>query len=124
MTLQPPPTLMAPAPGASFATGRVVILRWHTPAGLSSELQVADNPAFTNPIADFDTDSAQAWALASLPSGTLYWRVLGVDIYGNEGPSPTTRPFTVRPAAEPLPAASRHLGHVQPAARARQHPEG
>ena len=49
MTLQPPPTLRAPAPGASFATGHVVIFRWHTGRGLSSDLQVADNPAFTNP---------------------------------------------------------------------------
>ena len=77
----------------------MVIFRWHTPAGLSSQLQVADNPAFTNPIADFDTDTAQAWALTSLPSGTLYWRVLGVDIYGNEGPPPAARTFTVRPPA-------------------------
>jgi hypothetical protein len=104
MTLQPPPTLIAPAPGVSFAAGRVVILRWHTPAGLSSQLQVADNPAFTNPIADFDTDTSQAWALMSLPGGRLYWRVLGVDIYGNEGPPPATHTFTVRPPTGPLPA--------------------
>jgi hypothetical protein len=104
MTLQPPPTLIAPSAGASFATGRVVILRWHTPTGLSSLLQVADNPGFTNPIADFNTDTAQAWALASLPSETLYWRVLGVDIYGNEGPPPATRTFTVRPPTGPQPA--------------------
>ncbi len=104
MTLQPPPTLLAPAPGASFATGHVVIFRWHTPAGLSSQLQVAGNPAFTNPIADFNTNTAQAWALTTLPSGTLYWRVLGVDIYGNNGPAPAARTFTVRPPAGPLPA--------------------
>ena len=41
MTLRPPPTLQSPAPGAHFATGRVVIFRWHTPAGLSYQLQVA-----------------------------------------------------------------------------------
>jgi hypothetical protein len=104
MILQPPPTLQAPVPGASFATGHVVIFRWHTPAGLSSQLQVAANPAFTNPVTNFDTNSAQAWALTSLPSGTLYWRVLGVDIYGNEGPPPAARAFTVRPPAGPLPA--------------------
>jgi hypothetical protein len=104
MTLQPPPTLQAPPPGASFATGHVVIVRWHTPAGLSSQLQVADNPAFTNPVTDFNTNTAQAWALTALPSGTLYWRVLGVDIYGNEGPPPAARAFTVRPPAGPLPA--------------------
>jgi hypothetical protein len=104
MTLQPPPTLLAPAQGVSFAAGRVVILRWHTPAGLSSQLQVADNRSFRNPIADFDTDTSQAWALMSLPSGRLYWRVLGVDIYGNEGPPPATRTFTVRPPTGPPPA--------------------
>ena len=104
LTLQPPPALMTPAPGVSFATGRVVVFRWHTPAGLSSQLQVADNPGFTNPIADFDTDTSQAWALTSLPSGTLYWRVLGVDIYGIEGPPPTACTFTVRPPTGPLPA--------------------
>ena len=104
VTLQPPPALMTPAPGVGSATGRVVVFRWHTPAGLSSQLQVADNPGFTNPIADFDTDTSQAWALTSLPSGTLYWRVLGVDIYGIEGPPPTTRTFTVRPPTGPLPA--------------------
>ena len=97
MTLQPPPTLAAPARGVSFASGHVVIFRWHTPSGLSSELQIADNPAFKNPVTDFDTDTAQAWAMESLPSGTLYWRVLGVDIYGSEGPPPAARMFTVHP---------------------------
>ena len=47
---------------------------------------------FTNPVADFDTDISQAWALSSLPSGTLYWRVLGIDIYGNDGPPPPAAP--------------------------------
>ncbi len=97
MTLQPPPTLVSPQAGKSFATGHVVIVRWHTPAGLSSQLQVADNTAFTNPIVDFDTNTSQAWALTSLPSGTLYWRVLGVDVYGNEGPPAAARTFTVQP---------------------------
>jgi len=46
-----------------------------------SQLQVADNRAFTNPITDFNIDLAQAWALTQpLPSGKLYWRVLGVDV--------------------------------------------
>jgi hypothetical protein len=103
MTLQPPPTLVAPSPGASFAADHVVIFRWHAPRGLSSLLQVADNPAFRNPVTDFDTDTAQAWAIESLPSGTLYWRVLGVDIYGNEGPPPTARAFTVQPPTTPRP---------------------
>jgi hypothetical protein len=104
MTLQPPPTLQTPEPGVSFATGHVVVFRWHTPAGLSSQLQVADNAAFANPITDFDTDISQAWAISSLPSETLYWRVLGVDVYGNEGPAPAARTFTVRPPKGPLPA--------------------
>jgi hypothetical protein len=26
------------------------------------------------------------WALTSLPSGKLYWRVLGVDVFGTDGP--------------------------------------
>jgi hypothetical protein len=107
MTLQPPPTLVAPAPGASFATGHVVIFRWHTSAGLASQLQIADNPSFKNPITDFDTDTAQAWAVESLPTGTLYWRVLGVDIYGNEGPTPAARAFTIRPPTG-LPARGIH----------------
>jgi hypothetical protein len=103
MTLQPPPTLAAPAPGASFSAGHVVIFRWHTSHGLSSQLQVADNPAFKNPIIDFDTDTAQAWAVTSLPSGTMYWRVRGVDIYGNEGPPPAARTFAVQPPGLPHP---------------------
>jgi hypothetical protein len=98
MTLQPPPTLVAPTQGATFATGHVVIFRWRTPAGLSSQLQIADNPAFKNPVTDFDTDTAQAWAIESLPSGTLYWRVRGVDNYGNEGPPPAARTFVVQPS--------------------------
>jgi hypothetical protein len=104
MILQPPPALQAPAAGASFATGHVVIFRWHTPSGLSSELQVATDPAFTNPVTDFNTDTSQAWALSSLPSGTLYWRVLGVDVYGAEGPSPAVRTLTIKPPSGPLPA--------------------
>jgi hypothetical protein len=105
MTLQPPPTLRAPAPGASFATGHVVIFRWHTPAGLSSRLQVASNPAFTSPVVDVDTNTSQSWAVTSpLPSGKLYWRVLGVDVYGADGPSPAVRTLTVKPPGGPLPA--------------------
>ena len=104
MTLQPPPALLAPATGASFATGHVVIVRWHTPFGLSSELQVATDPAFTNLVTDFNTDTAHAWALSSLPSGTLYWRVLGVDVYGADGPPSAVRTFTIRPPSGPLPA--------------------
>ena len=106
MTLQPPPTLRAPASGASFATGQVVIFHWHTPAGLSSQLQVADNPAFTNPVIDVDTNTAQAWATVTspLPSGKLYWRVLGVDVYGAQGPPSAVRTLTVKPPSGPLPA--------------------
>jgi hypothetical protein len=104
MILQPPPALQAPAAGASFATGHVVIFRWHTPSGLSSEPQVATSPAFTNPVTDFNTNTAEAWALSSLPSGTLYWRVLGVDVYGVEGPSPAARTLTIKPSSGPLPA--------------------
>jgi hypothetical protein len=103
MILQPPPTLQAPAAGASFADGHVVIFRWHTPFGLSSELQVASNPAFKNPVTDINTNTAQAWGLSSLPSGTLYWRVRGVDVYGVEGPPSAVRAFTIKPPKGPLP---------------------
>jgi hypothetical protein len=103
MTLQPPPSLQAPVNGASYPTGQVVIFRWHTSHGLSSQLQVADNPSFTNPVVDFDTNTSQAWAVMSLPSGKLYWRVLGVDAYGVEGPQPVVRTLTVKPPSGPLP---------------------
>jgi hypothetical protein len=104
MILQPPPTLLSPAAGASFASGHVVIFRWHMPFGLSSELQVADNPSFTNPVVDIANIGTQAWAVLSpLPSGTLYWRVLAVDNFGADGPSPPVRKFTVRPPSGPLP---------------------
>jgi hypothetical protein len=102
MTLQPPPALLTPAPGARFAAGHVVIFRWHTPAGLSSQLQVAGNPAFSNPVIDLDTDTGQAWAVTQpLPSGKLYWRVLGVDVYGADGPPPAARTLTVGPPGGP-----------------------
>jgi hypothetical protein len=104
MTLQPPPSLRAPATGASFPTGQVVIFRWHTPHGLSSQLQVAGNPSFSNPAVDLNTGIAQAWAVMSLPSGKLYWRVLGVDAYGVDGPQPVVRTLTVKPPGGPLPA--------------------
>jgi hypothetical protein len=104
MILQPPPALLSPAPAASFAFGHVVIFRWHTGRGLSSELQVAGNPAFTNPAVDVNTNTGQAWAVTSpLPSGTLYWRVLGVDVYGADGPSPVARTLTIKPPKGPLP---------------------
>jgi hypothetical protein len=102
MILQPPPTLQAS--GASFAAGHVVIFRWHALAGLSSELQVAANPAFTSPVTDVNTNTAHAWAVMSLPSGTLYWRVLGVDVNGAQGPPSAVRTFTIRPPSGPLPA--------------------
>ena len=88
-----------PAPQA----GQVVIFRWHTPHGLSSQLQVADNPSFSNPVVDLNTDTAQAWAVMSLPSGKLYWRVLG-DPYGVEGHRPhADRQATQRPLPAPVP---------------------
>jgi hypothetical protein len=129
MILQPPPALQAPATGASFATGHVVIFRWHTSAGLSSELQVAANPGFKNPVTDFNTDGAQAWAVMSLPSRPLYWRVRGVDVYGAQGP-PIGGPrvhhqATLRAApgpCSPVPGERRHrhrraagLGRPSPA---------
>ena len=40
----------------------------------------------------------------SLPSGKLYWRVLGVDAYGVEGAQPVVRTLTVKPPSGPLPA--------------------
>jgi hypothetical protein len=101
MTLQPPPTLETPATGTHFAAGHVVIVRWHTPAGLSSELQVADNRAFKNPLTDFNTDTAQAWALSSLPSGKLFWRVLGVDVYGADGPPSAVNTLIIREPGQP-----------------------
>ena len=104
MTLQPPPSLQTPAAGASFPTGQVVIFRWRTGHGLSSQLQVAENPSFSNPVVNLNTDTAQAWAVMSLPSGKLYWRVLGVDAYGVDGPQPVVRSFTVKPPSGPLPA--------------------
>jgi hypothetical protein len=102
MTLEPPPTLREPEPGAKFATGHVVIFRWNT-VGLSSELQVAGNPNFTNPITDFNTNGATAWAITSLPSGTLFWRVRGVDVYGVEGPPSAVNKLIVKPPSGPLP---------------------
>jgi len=104
LTLQPPPSLEAPATRASFPTGQVVIFRWHTSPGLSSQLQVADNPSFNNPVVDLNTGTAQAWAVMSLPSGKLFWRVLGVDPYGVDGPQPAVRTLTVKPPSGPLPA--------------------
>ena len=104
MTLQPPPTLQGPASGASVATGERVTFHWHTPAGLSSELQVANNPAFTSPAVDFNTNTSMSWAFTSLPSGTMFWRVLGVDVYGMQGPPSMVRTLTVRPPTGPLPA--------------------
>jgi hypothetical protein len=97
VTLQPPPTLIAPAPGASFATGQRVTFQWQRGQGLSSELQVATSPTFNAPVVDLDTDTATAYSFTSLPSGTLYWRVIGIDIYGNEGPPPAAGTFIVRP---------------------------
>jgi hypothetical protein len=104
LTLRPPPVLQSPASGVSFATGHVVNFRWHTPGGLSSELQVASDPNFTNLVTDINTNGAQAWAVSGLPSGTLYWRVLGVDIFGVQGPPSAVRTITVKPPSGPLPA--------------------
>src|SRR5262249_52303314 len=103
MTLQPPPSLQAPAAGASFPTGQVVIFRWHTPHGLSSQLQVADSPPSTTPVVDPDTTPAQAGAVMALPSGKLYWGVPGVDAYGVGGPQAAARTLTVCPPSGPLP---------------------
>jgi hypothetical protein len=101
MTLQPPPVLQTPASGVKFAAGHVVIFRWHTPAHLSSELQVASNRAFTNPVLDLNTNTTPDWAAMSLPSGKLYWRVLGVDVYGVDGPPSPVHTFTLRPPGGP-----------------------
>jgi hypothetical protein len=104
MILQPPPLLFGPASGSSFSTGQRVTFRWQALGGLSSELQISSGRGFSAPFVDFDTDTETAWSFTSLPSGTLYWRVIGIDAYGVDGPPSSTGRFTVRPPNGPLPA--------------------
>ncbi len=115
LTLHPPPTLLAPASGASFATGQAVTFDWNDLLGLSYEIQIAGTSDFAAPALDQQVFSVSQFTSSTLPSGTLFWRVRGIDVYGAPGPWSAVGSITVTAPAGPLPAPS--LGF--PAADAR-----
>ena len=102
ITLHPPPTLLSPANGASFAQGASVLLDWNDLEGISYWIQVDDSPQFTAPLFVDQSPSRNSYFQTStLPVGTLYWRVQTLDVYGNRGDWSEVRTLTIAGASTP-----------------------
>jgi hypothetical protein len=96
LTLQPPPSLVRPASGAGFETGRPITFSWGDLRGLASyEIQVAPSPNFANVLVDQSTSFLTQFVASTLPIGTLFWRVRALDVYADTGPWSKVRKFTV-----------------------------
>ena len=89
MTLQPPPSLPgAGGRGRASPPASVVIFRWHTPARPVLSAPGRRQPRRSPTRSSTSTPTPpRPGRSSSLPSGKLYWRVLGVDAYGVDGPA-------------------------------------
>lgn len=94
LTVKPPPTLLAPANGASFAPGAAVRFDW-TDEVIGSELQVSTSPNFATTVVYQFFYATSEYTTTSLPNGTLYWRVRGDDDGYRPGPWSSTGTLTV-----------------------------
>lgn len=85
------PVLVAPAAGAT--TGTAPVFQWNAAANaITYQIEVADNPAFTN--ARRDVTDALSFSGFVLPDGDYHWRVRGGNL-GGVSPWSVTGRFTV-----------------------------
>jgi hypothetical protein len=99
VVLRPPPSLLAPDDGASFAKGAPITFDW-TFEGPGNEIQVSKSATFATTAFDqfiYGGDEASELTTSSLPTGTLYWRVRAYDANFNPGPWSATRSVSVVP---------------------------
>jgi hypothetical protein len=95
LTVEPAvaPTLLGPADGATFTAGQTITWDWNNVAGASTyTFQISDNSAFTSFV--WNTSTGHPVSQATLPAGTMYWRVQAVDGFGFAGPWSAVRSFT------------------------------
>jgi RHS repeat-associated protein len=112
------PQLVAVSPSPTNNTRPV--LTWLVVAGAASyQIQVAADAAFTTILASAAGLGATSFTPSSaLPQGTLYWRVRGVDTFGQPGPYSASSSFQIltTPPAVPrlIPVAPDPTNNAQP----------
>jgi len=79
------PNLVSPGNGAALNTSSVTLIWNRSQDNLSGvgqyEIQLANNPSFTNPITYLTSDTTNS--ISNLNDGTYYWRVRAEDNAGN-----------------------------------------
>ena len=85
LPLNPHSSSVSPAEGAVLDSFLTAVLRWEYPQRPESvspspflrvNLQVADNPKYTAPLANVDLDDHQtSWRVALVPEKKYYWRL-------------------------------------------------
>ncbi|MEK7867415.1 MAG: DUF4082 domain-containing protein [Planctomycetota bacterium] len=94
------PVLAAPANGGNVPNGGPAFDWGDVLDAVSYLLQCDNNPDFSTPEVNQSGLASSSYAQpTTLPMGTYYWRVLGVDDGGNLSPWSDTWSFTVAPAA-------------------------
>ncbi len=93
-----PPYAVAPSAGSQVRQNRPE-LRWtQAPEAHRYRYEIADDPAFRNPVAQGDGVRGEAITVSEpLAPGAYYWRVGSIDAQGKKGPFGDAIEFTVRP---------------------------
>jgi hypothetical protein len=95
IVLHPPPTLLTPAAGATFAAGTAIRFDW-SDEGPGNQIQIATSPSFASPVYDQFIYGSSESTTSSLPAGTLYWRARAYDDSFTPGPWSAARTISVR----------------------------
>jgi len=96
-----PPLPAAPAltllTNASFSVSSTPTFTWASvPNGAAYEIQIANNAAFTTPAQDKTLEAGvQTYTAATLTDSLWYWRVRGLNSFGDTGAWATAYTFTV-----------------------------
>jgi hypothetical protein len=113
-----PPFATAPIGNAKLRAESVA-LTWATnPEAARYRIQIADNTAFNQPIADIDgVEGNTIMPARKLPPGDYYWRARSIRAGGDLGPWGDAQPFRMRalpPNPEPPKIDDKTLGFAWP----------
>ncbi len=88
----PAPSLASPAEGQQVAA---LGFEWEPAQGaVYYKVELSDSAAFTNVVAAYTTYNTTFYASDTLPHGTYYWRVTGMDADDHAGTPSAARSFT------------------------------
>lgn len=99
-----PPFPLRPRASEKLDTESATLNWARNPQAGRYRVQVADNPAFTNPAVARD-DLTSTELVASVPLGTWHWRVGSITAEGDIGPWGDSREFERIPPPPPAPSA-------------------